>query len=186
MPNLEVWRCGNCGGNVPIGDASRPVSYCGFCGAALVSPAAASHEPASYDVRLEHAGASPIPVMKVLAELTTLRVGRDLLAKIPCVVLSGASLDRAEHLRQKLAGAGASALVIQRGGSAAPALACTGVAGARPAVGAGQFVATPGCATGPAADTVTSAVVTLGNPALGAATTGPTTPGGNASGAGAG
>src|SRR5687768_14162581 len=116
MPNLEVWRCGNCGGNVPIDVVDRAGTYyCGFCGAPLTAPAAQG--PLRYEVRLEHPGPSLIPVIKVLAAGTSLTNARDLVNRAPCVVLADASLERAEQLREQLLGAGARAVVVQTGGT---------------------------------------------------------------------
>jgi ribosomal protein L7/L12 len=115
MPTLEVWRCGNCGGNVSI---DSTVLFCGFCGAALAPPA--PREPERFDVRLDDPGTNKIGVIKALAELFSLSNARDLVNGAPCVVLGGVSQERARDLHQKLLGAGARATVIGGGAPAYP------------------------------------------------------------------
>jgi len=116
MPELEVWRCGSCGGDVQIDAVDRAGIYrCNFCGATLSAPSAAG---ALCEVRLEDPGPTKIGVVKVIAEYSTLGTALGLVKSAPVVVRSNVSQQEAEQLRQRLVAAGASVTVVQMGGGA--------------------------------------------------------------------
>ena len=80
-------------------------------GAAAGGDAApAAEEQTEFDVILTAAGGQKINVIKVVREITALglKEAKDLVEAAPKAVKEGVSKDEAEHIRQKLADAGAT------------------------------------------------------------------------------
>lgn len=88
----------------------------GVSAAAPVAVAAAGageavvEEKSSFDVILASAGASKIPVIKAIREITGLglKEAKELVDGAPKAVKTGVSADEAEKIKEQLAGAGAT------------------------------------------------------------------------------
>ena len=78
--------------------------------AAAAAPAAAAEAQSSFTVMLTSAGASKIPVIKVVREITGLglKEAKDLVDGAPKAVKEGLSKDEAEKMKAKFEGSGAT------------------------------------------------------------------------------
>jgi len=86
--------------------AAAPVA----AAAAGAAPAAAAEAQSSFTVMLTAAGASKIPVIKVVREITGLglKEAKDLVDGAPKAVKEGLSKDEAEKMKAKFDGSGAT------------------------------------------------------------------------------
>ncbi|MCX5777406.1 MAG: 50S ribosomal protein L7/L12 [Candidatus Firestonebacteria bacterium] len=86
------------------------VSAAAPAAAAAAAPVAAAEAQSSFTVLLAAAGASKIPVIKVVRELTGLglKEAKDLVDGAPKAIKEGVSKDEAEKMKAKFEGSGAT------------------------------------------------------------------------------